>query len=148
VDRRWGGEKVTLRIESAPRRQDELAKRPLDAFRAQKSQLLEQYCDEIGRDFGTIVRTHGPDCRIFDTEADLRKWLDSPSGGALRRDPERLDEYVRDNFVGTVEQVTEKVAGVRRRGVAGSFVLWFRDFPVVRESRSIREERRTPSSAG
>ena len=121
-----GGEKVTLRIEA--RHADKTNwQAPLDAF-VRKSQLLEQYCDEIGRDFGTIVRTHGPDCRIFDTEADLRKWLDSPSGGALRRDPNRLDEYVRENFVGTVEQVTEKVQAFVDAGCR-EFVLWFRDFP-------------------
>ena len=42
-----------------------------------------EYCDEIGRDFDSIVRTHGPDCRLFDTEADLKPWLDSPGGGSL-----------------------------------------------------------------
>jgi len=89
--------------------------------------LLRQYCDEIGRDSASIVRTHGPDCRVFDSEADLKKWLDSPTGGSLwgRGDP---DEYVRDNFVGTAEQVAEKVQGFVDAG-CGEFVLWFRDFP-------------------
>src|SRR3954468_23153369 len=69
-----GGEKVTLRIAArqadATNWQDDL-----ESF-VRKSKLLEQYCDEIDRPFDEIVRTHGPDCRLFDTEADLAKWLD------------------------------------------------------------------------
>ena len=38
------------------------------------------------------------------------------------------DGYVRDNLVGTTEQVTEKVQAFVDAGCA-EFVLWFRDFP-------------------
>ncbi len=120
-----GGEKVTLRIEA--RHADKTNwQTGLEGFE-RKSGLLRQYCDEIGRDFASIVRTHGPDCRVFESEGDLKKWLDAPDGGSLwgRGDP---DEYVRDNFVGTVEQVGEKVQGFVDAG-CGEFVLWFRDFP-------------------
>jgi alkanesulfonate monooxygenase SsuD/methylene tetrahydromethanopterin reductase-like flavin-dependent oxidoreductase (luciferase family) len=121
-----GGEKVTLKIEA--RHADKTNwQTGLDNF-TRKSGLLEQYCDEIGRDFSTIVRTHGPDCRIFDTEADLHAWLESPTGGALRRGSTPHDEYVRDHFVGTVDQVAEKVQAFVDAG-CGEFVLWFRDFP-------------------
>jgi len=120
-----GGEKVTLRIEA--RHADKTNwQTGIEGF-VRKSGLLEQYCDEIGRDFASIVRTHGPDCRVFDTEQDLKKWLDSPGGGSLwgRGDP---NEYLRDNFVGTVEQVSEKVQAFVDAG-CGEFVLWFRDAP-------------------
>jgi F420-dependent oxidoreductase-like protein len=121
-----GGERVTLRIEA--RHADKTNWQVgLDAF-VHKSELLRRYCDEIGRDFDEIVRTHGPDCRIFDTEADLRAWLDSPSGGSLRRGATPHDEYVRDNLVGTVEQVVEKAQAFVDAGCR-EFVLWFRDFP-------------------
>jgi len=121
-----GGEKVTLRIEA--RHADKTNWQVgLDGFR-RKSGLLEQYCDEIGRDFGSIVRTHGPDCRIFDTEADLRAWLDSPTGGPLRRGEVSPEEYVRDHLVGTAEQVGEKAQAFVDAGCR-EFVLWFRDFP-------------------
>jgi F420-dependent oxidoreductase-like protein len=120
-----GGEKVTLRIEA--RHADKTNWQVgLDAF-VRKSDLLRGYCDDIGRDFGEIVRTHGPDCRVFDTEADLQAWLDSPAGGSLwgGGDPE---EYVRDNLVGTAEQVAEKAQAFVDAGCR-EFVLWFRDFP-------------------
>ncbi len=55
-----GGEKVTLRIE-AKHADKTNWQTGIEGFR-RKSGLLEQYCDEIGRDFDSVVRTHGPDC--------------------------------------------------------------------------------------
>jgi F420-dependent oxidoreductase-like protein len=120
-----GGEKVTLAI--AAREADATNWQVgLDEF-VHKSEVLRSHCERIGRDFDTIVRTHGPDCRVFDREADLKRWLDSPAGGNLwgRDDPEG---YVRDNLVGTAEQVAEKVQAFVDAGCR-EFVLWFRDYP-------------------
>lgn len=121
-----GGEKVTLRIAAA------LADATnwqvgLDEF-VHKSEVLRGHCDRLGRDFDSIVRTHGPDCRIFQTEGDLDAWLDSPDGGNLwgGGDPAA---YVRDNFIGTVDQVAEKVQAFVAAGCR-EFVLWFRDYPA------------------
>jgi F420-dependent oxidoreductase-like protein len=120
-----GGEKVTLRI--AARHADATNWQVgLDQF-VRKSEILAGHCADAGRDFDTIVRTHGPDCRLFDTEADLRAWLDSPGGGNLWGRGDH-DGYVRDNLVGTAEQVTEKVQAFVDAGCS-EFVLWFRDFP-------------------
>jgi F420-dependent oxidoreductase-like protein len=131
-----GGEKVTLRIEArlADKTNWQVG---LDGF-VRKSQLLRGYCDDIGRDFDTIVRTHGPDCRVFDTEADLRRWLESPGGGSLwgGGDP---DEYVRDNLVGTVEQVAEKAQSFVDAGCR-EFVLWFRDYPSAESLEAVARE--------
>jgi F420-dependent oxidoreductase-like protein len=120
-----GGEKVTLRIaaEHADATNWQVG---LDQF-VHKSKVLEQHCSRIGRDFGSIVRTHGPDCRLFDTERDLQDWLDSPGGGQLWGRTAHED-YVRDNFVGTPERVAEQVQGFVDAGCR-EFVLWFRDFP-------------------
>jgi F420-dependent oxidoreductase-like protein len=124
------GERVTLRIAA------ELADATnwqvgLDSF-VHKSKVLAEHCERIGRDFESIDRTHGPDCRLFDTDADLRRWLESSEGGGLwnpgtREDRER---YARDNFIGTAEQVAEKVQGFIDAG-ASDFVLWFRDYPAT-----------------
>jgi F420-dependent oxidoreductase-like protein len=120
-----GGEQVTLRI--AARHADLTNWQVgIDAF-VRKSDLLARYCDEAGRDPASITRTHGPDCRIFDTEAEMRRWLDSPGGGQLwGRTPH--DTYVADNLVGTVEQVTQKALAFVEAG-CGGFVNWYRDFP-------------------
>jgi probable F420-dependent oxidoreductase, Rv2161c family len=120
-----GGEKVTLRIAAAHADATNWQV-GLDAF-VHKSEVLAGHCAELGREFDSIVRTHGPDCCLFETEADLQTWIESPGGGSLwgRGNPE---EYVRDNFVGTADQVTEKVQGYVDAGCS-EFVLWFRDLP-------------------
>jgi F420-dependent oxidoreductase-like protein len=120
-----GGEQVTLRI--AARYADKTNWQVgLDAFK-HKSDVLRRHCDDVGRDFASITRTHAPDCRLFDTERDLEAWLESPGGGPLwgRGDPH---EYARNNFVGTVEQVAEKAQGFVEAGCR-EFVCWYRDYP-------------------
>ena len=120
-----GGEQVTLRIaaEHADRTNWQVG---LEQF-VHKSEVLRGHCDRAGRDFDTIVRTHAPDCRIFEDERAMRTWLDAPGGGNLwgGGDPE---EYVRDNFVGTAAQVGEKAQAFVDAGCR-EFVLWFRDAP-------------------
>ena len=110
-----------------PRRRDQLAGRSR-RVRAQVRRCCAGTASGSAATSTSIVRTHGPDCRLFDSERDLRAWLDAPGGGNLwgRGDP---DVYVRDNLVGTVEQVAEKVQGFVDAGCA-EFVLWFRDFPA------------------
>ena len=50
-----------------------------------------------------------------------------PGGGSLSgRDP--IDDYLRDNLVGTVEQVVEKAQGYVDAGCR-QFILWLRDYP-------------------
>jgi len=120
-----GGEKVTLRI-AAQHADATNWQVGLEQF-VHKSEVLRGHCDAIGRDFDTIVRTHGPDCRIFDTERDLRAWLDGPDGGHLRGRGDS-STYERENLVGTVEVVTDKVQAFVDAGCR-EFVLWFRDFP-------------------
>lgn len=120
-----GGEKVTLRI--AARHADATNWQVgLNAFR-RKSDLLRGYCEEAGRDFEAITRTHAPDCRLFDSRADLDAWLAADDGGQLWGTVDD-ETYVRDNFVGTVEDVIEKAQGFVDAG-AREFVLWFRDYP-------------------
>jgi F420-dependent oxidoreductase-like protein len=120
-----GGEKVTLRI-AAQHADATNWQVGLDQF-VHKSKVLAEHCERQGRDFGSIVRTHGPDCRLFDTRKDLDAWLDSPGGGQLWGRTAHED-YVRDNFVGTPDQVAEQVQGYVDAGCS-EFVLWFRDFP-------------------
>ena len=120
-----GGEKVTLRIEA---RHADLTNWQvgLDAF-VHKSALLEGYCAEIGRPFDDIIRTHGPDCRVFDTDAEARAWCETPDGGHLWGGVD-TDAYLRDNLVGTVEQVVEKTQAFVEAGCR-QFILWLRDAP-------------------
>lgn len=120
-----GGEKVTLRIAA---RHADATNWQVDLERfVRKSRILAEHCEAVGRDPATIVRTHGPDCRLFDAEADTARWLASPDGGDLwdHRDPQG---YARDNLVGTPEQVAEKVQAFVDAGCR-AFVIWCRDAP-------------------
>ena len=120
-----GGEQVTLGI--AARHADKTNWQVgLDQF-VHKSGVLRDHCERVGRDFDSIVRTHGPDCRLFDSEGDLEAWLESPGGGQLWGRGDHAT-YVRDNFVGTPGQVVEKVQAFVDAGCR-EFVLWFRDYP-------------------
>ena len=120
-----GGEQVTLRIaaEHADATNWQVG---VDEF-VHKSDVLRRHCDDVGRDFDTITRTHAPDCMLFDSDADLQRWLESPEGGNLWGE-EPDDVYVRDNLVGTDEVVAEKVQAFVDAGCR-EFVLWFRDYP-------------------
>ncbi len=120
-----GGEQVTLRIAA---RHANLTnwQAGIEAFQ-RKSRLLEGYCDDIGRDFDEIIRTHGPDCRIFDTDAEARAWCQTPGGGHLSGNMP-VDDYLRDNLVGTVEQVADKAQAYVDAGCR-QFILWLRDYP-------------------
>ncbi len=120
-----GGEKVTLRL-AAQHADATNWQVGLDEF-VHKSGVLREHCDAIGRDVESIVRTHGPDCRIFDSEAEMAHWLATPEGGDLWGSDD-IDGYVRDHLVGTVDQVVEKTQAFIDAGCR-EFVLWLRDFP-------------------
>jgi alkanesulfonate monooxygenase SsuD/methylene tetrahydromethanopterin reductase-like flavin-dependent oxidoreductase (luciferase family) len=131
-----GGEQVNLRI--AARHADATNWQvSLEAFE-RKTGLLERYCEEIGRPFSDITRTHGPDCRIFDSEAELRRWCDEPDGGHLWGN-QPAEQYIAENLVGTVEQVAEKTQAFVDAG-ARDFVLWMRDFPSDESMRRFMGE--------
>lgn len=128
LPQRWvggGGERKTLRV-AAKHATHTNWQVGLDLFK-HKSAVLAEHCAEIGRDFDTITRTHGPDCRLFDTEADLRSWLDN-GGGALRGDVPH-EQYIGNHLVGTVPMVVEKVQAYVDAGCR-EFVMWFRDAPA------------------
>jgi F420-dependent oxidoreductase-like protein len=120
-----GGERKTLRV-AARHATHTNWQVGIDQF-VHKSKILAEHCDAVGRDFDTIVRTHGPDCCILDTEQELREWCASPAGGPLRKGGTD-DEYIANHFVGTPEMVGEHVQRYVDAGCR-EFVLWFRDHP-------------------
>ncbi len=120
-----GGEKVTLRI--AARHADATNWQVgLESF-VRKSALLEGYCEEIGRPFASITRTHGPDCRLFESDAAARAWCETPGGGHLWGGAD-TDSYLEENLVGTVDQVVAKAQAFVDAGCR-ELILWLRDAP-------------------
>ncbi len=141
-----GGEKVTLRI--AARHADATNWQVgLESF-VRKSKLLEGYCAEVGRPFDSISRTHGPDCRIFDSDAEARAWCESPGGGHLWG-VAHIDAYLADNLVGTVEQVMAKAQAFVDAGCR-EFILWLRDLPddvtLTRWATEVAPELKVPAT--
>ena len=110
----------------------------LDAF-VRKSRLLERYCDEVGRPF---ERDH-PDPRPG--LPHLRQRRRRAGLVRLRRGWRPLgrhtgtDEYLADNLVGTVDQVTEKAQAFVDAGCRG-FLLWLRDYPADETLRRFATE--------
>jgi alkanesulfonate monooxygenase SsuD/methylene tetrahydromethanopterin reductase-like flavin-dependent oxidoreductase (luciferase family) len=88
---------------------------------------LAGYCEEVGRPFDEITRTHGPDCRLFDTEAETLAWCHSEDGGDLWGGTP-TERYLDENLVGTVDQVIDKTQAFVDAGCRG-LILWLRDFP-------------------
>ena len=110
-----GGEKVTLRIAARARRRDELAGRP----RRVRAQVARCCASTATRSGATSTRSCAPTGPTAGSSTP-RPTCDALARLARRRSPlgrgPRPRATSADNFVGTVEQVAEKVQGFRRRG--------------------------------
>ena len=117
-----GGEQVTLRIVA---RHGDWANfgggAPIEAF-VHKSTLLAQHCKAVGRDFDEIGRSVSGDIFIRETEAELRE------AGTKSLTGQPMDEWAAGHFVGTPEQVGEKMQRYIDAGCRG-FVPWCGDYP-------------------
>ena len=118
------------------RRQDELAGRPRRSSCTSR-RCCAQHCDAIGRDFDSIVRTHGPDCRLFDTEARparvARLARRRPAVGRGRP----TTSTCATTSSGPSSRSAEKVQAFVDAGCR-EFVLWFRDFPSSESLERVR----------
>jgi F420-dependent oxidoreductase-like protein len=91
---------------------------PNDELRERKARL-DRACAEAGRDPGTLGFSVMTACFLGESDADVRERV--ARFAALRRDgtdPESLVAERRDRWlVGTVEQVAERIDGLRELGV-------------------------------
>lgn len=115
-----GGEQVTLRIAARYADYTNFDGR-LEPF-VHKSEVLAGHCRDVGRDFGSIVRTANYNVVLGATQADVEDRLAAhhdrvlPHLGeeAARRQTESLR---RGLAAGTPEQVVERLTEVRRAGL-------------------------------
>lgn len=115
-----GGEQLTLRVVARYADYSNFGG-SLEDF-ARKREILKGHCAAVGRDEAEIGKTWSPDVFIRRTEKELKT-----SGSlSLRGDP--FDEWQKNNLVGTVEQVTEKVQKYIDLGCSG-FIPWCADYP-------------------
>jgi F420-dependent oxidoreductase-like protein len=117
-----GGEQLTLRVVA---RLGDWANfgggAPIEVFE-HKSALLAEHCKAVGRNFDEIGRSVAGDIFIRETEAELK------AAGTKSLIGQAVDEWSADHFVGTPEQVVEKMQRYIDRGCRG-FVPWCADFP-------------------
>ncbi len=117
-----GGEQLTLRVVA---RYGDWANfaggAPIEVFNS-KSELLAEHCKVVGRDFDEIGRSIGGDIFIRETEKELL------AAGTQSLTKEPMERWAPNHFVGTPEQVAEKMQRYIDAGCRG-FTPWCADFP-------------------
>jgi len=116
-----GGEKKTLRIAAQYADYTNFDGSP-EGF-AHKSEILKGHCDDLGRDFGEIVRSANYNVVIGRDEREVQNRLDWIREQYLRAGltPEKADDQVKaaasGPAVGTPEQVVETFRSLQAQGM-------------------------------
>ncbi len=115
-----GGEKKTLRIAAQYAHYTNFDGTP-ETFK-HKSEILEQHCRDVGRDFGEITRSANYNVVIGATEKDVQDklaWIMAHYEPLVPRDQlERYREMYRTGpLVGTPEQLVETLRAAERLGM-------------------------------
>ncbi len=124
-----GGEQLTLRVVARYADRSNFAG-SLENF-AHKCEVLKQHCRDVGRDYDEIKKTMCGDLLLVEDESEL-EGRTSPFG-------QPVDEWRQTNFVGTPEQVAEKMQGYLDLGCTG-FIPWHADYPDHRSLRLFAEK--------
>ncbi len=115
-----GGEKKTLRIAARYAQYTNFDATP-ETFR-RKSEILEQHCRDVGRDFGEITRSSNFNVVIGATEKDVQDkldWIDDHYRALVpEADVQRYHDLFRSGLVGTPEQVVERLREIEGLGLA------------------------------
>ncbi len=125
-----GGEKVTLRIAAQYADYTNFYD-DAETF-SRKSDVLRGHCQEVGRDFDSIVRTGDFNVVIGETEADVEDRLRFHAellrrGGVPEARIERQIANLRTQpAVGTPERIVEVMQDMERRGM-GYAILYFQE---------------------
>jgi alkanesulfonate monooxygenase SsuD/methylene tetrahydromethanopterin reductase-like flavin-dependent oxidoreductase (luciferase family) len=121
------GEKKTLRIAAKYADYTNFDGTP-DAFK-RKSELLEQHCKDVGRDFGEITRSANYNMLIGETEADVKdrlNWLVDHYTKVVPVDQVERYRHLYESgpLVGTPEQIVEKLRELERLGMTYTITYW------------------------
>jgi alkanesulfonate monooxygenase SsuD/methylene tetrahydromethanopterin reductase-like flavin-dependent oxidoreductase (luciferase family) len=122
-----GGEKKTLRTAAKYADYTNFDGTP-DTFK-RKSEVLEQHCRDVGRDFGEITRTADFNPVIGETEAEVKDRLNWIIDHYSKLVPAAQVERYRHMFetgplVGTPEQVVERLRELERLGMTYAITYW------------------------
>jgi len=115
-----GGEQLTLRVVARHADASNFGGKPHEW--QHKAEALQRHCKDVGRDYDEIRKTISSEVFIRETEQEI---LDAGSL-SIRREP--MESWRAGNFVGTPEQVAERIQAYVAMGCTG-FYPWCADYP-------------------
>jgi alkanesulfonate monooxygenase SsuD/methylene tetrahydromethanopterin reductase-like flavin-dependent oxidoreductase (luciferase family) len=146
-----GGEKVTLKIAAQYADYTNFDGTP-EVF-DHKSELLRGHCDELGRDFGSIVRSANYNVVIGETEADVEDRLRFygellRKGGVADDKVEAAVEALREQpAVGTPEKIVSMFKDMEARGMTYA-ITYFAEAAYDRSGIELFEQTVAPELKG
>jgi F420-dependent oxidoreductase-like protein len=140
-----GGEKKTLRIAAEYAQYTNFDATP-ETWR-RKSEILEQHCKDVGRDFADITRSANFNVVIGETEkdvADKLEWIDAHYRPLVPvEDADRSIKQFRSGMAGTPEQIAERLTELKNLGL-GYAIGYFVDAAYDPASVDLFAERVVP----
>jgi F420-dependent oxidoreductase-like protein len=125
-----GGEQLTLRVVARLADRSNFGGKPDEWKR--KAEILQGHCSAVGRDYDEIEKTISSEVFIRETEAELE------AEGSKSLWGEAFESWRAGNFVGTPEQVAEKIQTYVDLGCTG-FYPWCSDYPSDQTLRLFAE---------
>lgn len=121
-----GGEQLTLRVVARLGDASNFGGKPHEW--QHKAEVLQGHCREVGRDYDEIRKTIASEVFIRETEQEI------VDAGTRSLVGEPLESWREGNFVGTPEQVAEKIQTYVDLGCTG-FYPWCSDYPDTETMR-------------
>jgi alkanesulfonate monooxygenase SsuD/methylene tetrahydromethanopterin reductase-like flavin-dependent oxidoreductase (luciferase family) len=114
-----GGEKKTLRTAAKYAQYTNFDSRP-ETFQ-RKSEILQQHCGDVGRDFAEITRSTDYNVVVGDTEKDVEDklaWIREHYAKLVPADEaDRTVDLFRNSLAGTPEQIVERLRAMESLGM-------------------------------
>lgn len=120
-----GGEKVTLNIAARHAAYTNFGV-DLDEFIG-KSEILATHCQDLGRDFGSIVRSSNFNIICAETEAEVaekKEWLKSRLSQYVSAERAQRHVALYDQVSGTPSQIVERLAAWKDEGMTYAIVYF------------------------
>ncbi|MET0903850.1 MAG: LLM class F420-dependent oxidoreductase [Acidimicrobiales bacterium] len=126
-----GGEQLTLRVVARLADASNFGGK-LHEFK-HKTEVLQQHCKDVGRDYDEIQKTMSGEIFIRETEAEVH------AAGSRSFWGEPVESWTEGNLVGTPEQVAERIKAYVDLGCTG-FYPWCSDYPDTETVRLLAEQ--------
>ena len=126
-----GGEQLTLRVVARLADASNFGGKPHEF--QHKTEVLQQHCKDVGRDYDEIQKTMSGEIFIRETEAEVK------AAGTKSIFGEPVESWTAGNLVGTPEQVVEKIKTYIDLGCTG-FYPWCSDYPDTETVRLFAEK--------